>query len=113
MHSYAARTIHSCESHLHFAGARGRRMSAKKLSGFPQRRAALWNQVRRELPSMRNHLPDFQFNGHSRGASAFGETRRIIPQDFVLAHMNEQRRKPSEIRIQRGSERIARIRVAK
>jgi hypothetical protein len=79
--------------HLYFAGVRIRCVSAKEFGSFPQRLPAFRNLVRRELPGVGNHRPDFQLDGDARSASAFGETRRIIPKKFVLAHVNEKRRK--------------------
>jgi hypothetical protein len=67
-------------------------LSAEKLDTFAERLPSFGDQVRDKLPCMRDHGPDFQIDANARGASAFGEPRGIIQQDFVRAHVNEERR---------------------
>ena len=74
-------------------------MRVEKRTSFPQRLAALRNQVRCNLPGVRDDRPDFQLNGDASDAGAFSETRGVIAENFVCANMNEQRRKPGEIGI--------------
>ena len=71
-------------------GARSGGAFAKRLEGFR-------DQVRSQLPGMRDDRPDFQFDGNASSASAFGEASGVVAEDFVRADVNEKRRKAGEI----------------
>lgn len=74
--------------------------------------AAFRDLVRRELPDVRDDIPEFQFHGDACGARLFRKARGIVTQSLICAHMDEQWRKTCEIGVERRRERIARIRVA-
>ena len=57
--------------------------------------------MRRELPGMRDDRPHFEFDANAGFPGTFGEASGIVAQDFVLADVNEQRRKPFEIGVER------------
>ena len=88
-------------------------MRAEKVGALPKRLAGFGDQMRGELPGMRNNRPNFQFDGNACGAGALGEARGIIAQDFVRADVNQKRRKSGKIGIQGRREGIARIGIAK
>src|ERR1700722_2877602 len=85
---------------------------AQERCTFTQRLPGFWNTVRRKLPGVWDDWPNFKLDANTRGSSAFGETRGIVPQNFIRANVNEEWRKTSEVCIERRGQRIARVGVS-
>src|SRR5712692_373770 len=81
----------------------------EKRGAFAKRLARLGNLVRRQLPGVRNDGPNLQLDADARGPGALGQPRGVIPENFVVADMDEQRRKAGEIGVKGRRKRIARV----
>ena len=87
-------------------------MSAEKCGTFLKRLPGFGDQMRDELPGVRNDGPNLQVYTNTGRPGAFGEPSGIIEQNFISAYVNEKRGQTGEIGVEGRGERIARVGVA-
>ena len=64
------------------------------------------------MPDVRHFVPNLERDVDTRGASLFGEARRVVQQRLGVADLQQQRRQAAEVGMQRGGQRTLRVGVA-
>lgn len=77
--------------------------------GLVEGAACLGQKALGELPSMRHHGKHREFDRHTRGLRLLGEAQGIVAQDLADADMDQERRKPGKIRLDRRGARVGRV----
>ena len=84
-------------------------VGADELSNFLDCLLSFLEHRRESLEDVNHVFPRLERDLDARFARAFGQPRRVIHQRFRSANLNQQRRQPRKVGIQRRRERMATI----